>query len=81
MILHIGGDVAVRLRDVVAVIDRSAIEHSPATQEFLALAKAEGRYVASEEEPKSYVVTTRLVYASPITALTLARRAQAGEVL
>jgi hypothetical protein len=81
MLLHIGGDVTVRLRDVVAVIDQNALRHSAVTREFVALAKAEGRFVAGAEEAKSYVVTTSLVYASPISALTLARRAQLGEVL
>ena len=82
MLLHIGGDVSVRLREIVVLLDGEAVKHSAASREFIELAKAEGRFVAtSREEPKSYVITTHLVYASPISALTLARRAELGEVL
>jgi hypothetical protein len=81
VILHIGGDQAVRRREIVAIFDRRAVKMSKATKEFLELAQAEGRFVPCPEEPKSYVVTADKVYASPISVWTLARRATSEEVL
>lgn len=78
MLLHIGSDVSVRLADVILILDREAVETSAATREFLQWAKTEDRLrsvTQDQEPPKSVIVTRNLVYMSPISSLTLGRRA------
>ena len=78
MLLHIGSDVSVHVRDVIMILDREAAEHSAATREFLKWAKAEDRLrsvLLGNEQPKSFVVTGECVYLSPISSITLGRRA------
>lgn len=82
LLLHIGGDTSVRLREVIAIVDVSAIDSSPQTRDFVALAKAEGRVEGViDASVKSLVILESQVYPSPISSTTLARRAAAGEIL
>lgn len=77
MILHLGSDVAIRTRDLVAVFDYAAICESVGSKEFLEVMKSEGKLVrVSDETVKSAVVTSGNVYLSPISSLTIARRAR-----
>ena len=75
MVLHIGGDVFVSLRDIVAVLRVKAGEEN----EFLAENEARGQVIRLEEKIKSAVVVRRgereTVYYSPISAATLLKRA------
>jgi len=72
--LHLGGDVIVRLKDVIAIIDLE-VTNSPASKEYLQIAKDEGFLVdVSEGVPKSFVTTDKKVYLSPISSVTLKKR-------
>ena len=82
LLLHIGGDTSIRLREVIAIVDVSAIDSSPHTRDFVALAKAEGRIEGVlDESVKSLVILGSKVYPSLISSATLARRAAAGEIV
>lgn len=70
----------VRLREVVAIVNSDQAGASRWTREFLEVAVSEGRLRDVPRETKSFVITDRTVYPSPISALTLARRALNGEV-
>jgi hypothetical protein len=75
MFIHIGGDTMVRLREVIGIFDAQAREN-PATAELLSRLEREGAMeVVDVGEIKSYVVTDCKVYGSPISSLTLKRRA------
>jgi len=77
LFLHLGADVVVSLRDVVAILDVRTRETSRATDEYLQLAGSERRAVdISGGNPKSFVVTTTGVMYSPISSLTLRKRAE-----
>lgn len=77
MFLHIGGDVAVALRDVVAIVDARAAHGGSTGGDLLSAVKLGGaRFASTEGEPSAYVVTTEAVYASSISPSTLRRRAQ-----
>ena len=74
MFLHLGGDVIVRVKDVVAIIDLETAD-APASKEYLQIAKDEGFLVdVSEGSPKSFVTTDQKVYLSPISSVTLKKR-------
>lgn len=73
--IHIGGDTMVRLKDVIGIFDIQS-ENSEGTAFFLKRSKEQDRVEVVElGEIKSYVVTNNKVYFSPISSLTLKKRA------
>ncbi len=76
MFIHLGGDVMVQSKEVIAIFDVKMNYSSDSTKEFLDVADEEGFVVVIDEnETKSFVVTTRKVFYSPISSLTLKKRA------
>lgn len=76
MFLHIGGDMVVLKKDIIAIIDKNTSLASDATKEFLDTGKTEGffKHVSEHEKIKSYVITEQDIYLSPISAVTLLKR-------
>ncbi|QQE78959.1 extracellular matrix regulator RemB [Alicyclobacillus sp. SO9] len=75
MFIHIGGDTMVRLEDIIGIFDLSA-KDSPDTNSYLELAKrANSAKIIDVGELKSFVVTNKALYYSPISSLTLRKRA------
>ncbi len=79
MILHLGGDEAVYSKDIVMIMDVQTAGQAPYTRKFLMQMEEQGRMVLLDESVKSYVVVAHerenaRVYASPISAATLAKR-------
>lgn len=72
MYIHIGGDSVVYARDVVAILDVRTVSAADSTKDFL---QKSAMVSNSETEVKSFVVTLEKVYGSPISSLTLKRRA------
>lgn len=77
MFIHIGGDTMVRLREIIGIFDihmQSSAESSPLFERAY-----ENRSICMIEtpggEPKSIVITDGHVYLSPISSLTLKKRA------
>lgn len=86
MFLHLGMDVVVAQSDVIAILDLETTSISKMTREFLDLAQRRNRVIAiGNELPKSYVVAGDkeefLLYVSPISAQTLAKRAMGNSWL
>lgn len=79
MFLHIGGQVSVPVRDLVAMLDMEIAKKSPLTAEFLSRVR-EDRGVLSVDghEPRCAVITPSTVYLSPISLPTLRRRLEAA---
>lgn len=76
MFLHVGADVVVSVKRVVAIFDLRSSGVAETTREFLALAQGEKRVTdISGGDPKSLVLTDSEVYLSPISSLTLMKRA------
>lgn len=76
MFLHVGADVVVSLKRVVAILDLRSSKEAESTREFLAMAQRERRILdVASGEPKSVVLTDTNVYLSPISSLTLKKRA------
>lgn len=77
MFLHLGGDVVVPKKDVIAILDiRTKL--SPVTKEFIEIAKDEGfiKNISDYNKEKSYVVTTKEIFLSPISCTTLKKRSE-----
>ncbi len=78
MFLHIGQEVSILIKDIVAIIDLKTKYNSQCTKEFLNVAAEEDFIVSLTTEPNSFIVTTERIYLSPISAMTLKKRASDG---
>ena len=76
MVLHLGGDVVIPMKDVIGIFDLETSEDSQTNKEFLEIVKEEGFVrVLSEDAPKTFVLTECnnkiKIYLSPISSSTL----------
>jgi hypothetical protein len=80
MFLHLGADVMVLKKDIVAILDVHAGLVNP-TPDFLRTARNQSTLEAVAEvgKERSYVITTDVVYLSPISCGTLKKRAAVPE--
>lgn len=79
MFLHVGGDVVIPMKNVIAILDIETTTMSKDTKEFLKIAEEEGFIEAiSNDLPKSFIITEKnkksKIYLSPISSLTLQKR-------
>lgn len=83
MYLHVGKNVVVRKKSIVAICDLDNSSHSHITRAYLTAAEKGGRVVnVSDDLPKSFVVcmdedNTETVYLSQLASATLNRRMDA----
>jgi hypothetical protein len=89
MFLHIGKNIVVNTRDIIAIIDISGSAGSKDTDNFISIAEEEGFVErVSGEEVKSVIISERtekirkskktsksVIYFSPISSATLCKRA------
>lgn len=80
MFLHLGGDVVIPSKNIIAIFDIDSTTISKDTKEFLHIAEEEGFIeTISDEIPKSFVITETdkksKIYLSPISSITLQKRA------
>ncbi len=77
MFLHLGGDVVVSKEDIIAILDVRT-RQAPITKEFIEIARDEGfiKSIYDQEKEKSFIITTRDIYMSPISCVTLKKRAE-----
>jgi len=77
--LHLGQNVMVKKSEITAIFDLDTSTVSPKTRDFLTNAKKAGKVIEiGGGLPRSFAVCTDRVYVSPISAQTLAKRAEAG---
>ena len=74
MFLHLGSDVSVALKDVIAINDYSYLK--TINKEFLKNMRSK-KFIfdISENDPKSFVITDKKIYLSAISSVTLKKRA------
>ncbi|MFC5711652.1 extracellular matrix regulator RemB [Thalassorhabdus alkalitolerans] len=75
MFIHLGGDTVIRAKDVVAILDYETNKSSAISQQFLNAKDKKDIIEISADLQKSIVVTDDILYFSPISSLTLKRRA------
>ncbi len=77
MFIHIGNDEVVLTKDVIMILDRYALI-SKDTSDFLQVAREEGFVVEPSEQgkdKKSLIITDKKMIFSPISSVTLLKRA------
>jgi len=77
MFLHLGGDVVVLKKDVIAILNIQTAK-AATTKEFIEIARDEGfiKNIYEKDREKSFVVTTKDIYMSPISCSTLKKRSE-----
>jgi len=80
MFIHLGKDVAVPVKNIIAILDMESTTTSKITKEFLSVAQEEGFIEnISEDLPKSFIITEQdkksKIYLSHISSVTLHKRA------
>ena len=74
MFLHLGSDVSVALKDVIAINDYSYLK--TINKEFLKNMRSKKFIIdIPENDPKSFVITDKKIYLSAISSVTLKKRA------
>jgi len=85
MIVHIGNDVVIPVKNIVAVIGIDTIESEDCNKEFLKKAKDRGfiKDISNNDKQKSVILAKAkdkcIVYLSPISSITIARRIAADK--
>ncbi|NLI60942.1 MAG: DUF370 domain-containing protein [Clostridiales bacterium] len=79
MTLHLGGDVVIPMKDIIAIFDMPTSTISEINNEFLEIAKEEGFIEKiSDEIPKTFVLAElkhkTMIFLSPISSSTLLKR-------
>jgi extracellular matrix regulatory protein B len=73
MYIHIGEDLNVRVKDVIAILDKESVNSSSLAEEFLK--RHEGKVInLAKHSFKSVVITNTQIYLSPLASGTLKRR-------
>lgn len=75
MFLHLGGDVVVLKKDIIAILDVRTAQ-AAVTKEFIEIAGDEGfiKNIYEKDREKSFIVTSKDIYMSPISCSTLKKR-------
>ena len=81
MFIHLGGNVVVAKKNIIAIMDLEACSHSVYTKNFLKMSEEDGFVIkiSEEDEPKAFVLAERkkktIIYLTPISSMTLFKRA------
>lgn len=79
MFLHIGNSRVVSLEEIVGIFDME-LEQNAVTLQFLESFPAEKDGSGSRESKNSFIVTTKKIFYSPISPLTLQRRVEKNQI-
>ncbi len=78
MLVHLGEDIMVPYRRVIAILSLRAISASHDSRTFMSWADQRGRVFGNSSQARSAVLTDDGVYLSPISPDTLKRRLGQG---
>lgn len=77
MYIHLGDEIVIQTKQVIAILDYQVYTSSPINEEVLKIVQKTDDYIQiGNEHTKSIVVTNDKIYLSPLAPNTLKRRAQ-----
>lgn len=75
MYIYLGGDTAIRTRDIIGIFDMDTSTVNKATRDYLSKAEKEKRLIyVNYELPKSFIVCRDKIYVCPLNTATLLKR-------
>lgn len=73
--LHIGNNYSVDVRDIIGIFDMDNTTVTSCTKQLLDKAQKDKKlFLATYELPKTYIITSKRVYLSQLSASTLKKR-------
>lgn len=76
MYIHIGGDYAVHIHDIIAVLDLDNTIGTGVSQEFMRKAEKQGKIInAAKDLPRAMLITDREIYITSLSAQAISKRA------
>lgn len=81
MFLHLGSDVMVPVKEVLAIFDYKTMELEENKAFFTSMRQEKEVVAIGSDEIKSYVITDDKIYLSVISSLTLKKRAQSVKAM
>lgn len=76
MYLHIGHDILVPTRSIIALLNRDLLETSPEFRHLYNRLRMDGKVTGDPQEAKTVILTSETIYLSNISSQTLVRRAE-----
>lgn len=78
MFIHLGGDIVVSKEEVIAILNTQLLKKAEVNREFMVLAESDGFIIpiTEKENAKSLVITSKRIYLSPISSVTLKKRSE-----
>ncbi len=78
MFIHLGGDTVVPKEEVIAILNLQLVNKSDINREFMELAEDDGfiTSITDNATPKSFIITTKKIFLSPISPTTLKKRSK-----
>lgn len=77
MFIHLGENIVIQAREMIAIIDGNLVDESTILREFVDINMGKNNIIKiSNGSAKSIVITERNVYFSPLSTVTLKRRLQ-----
>lgn len=76
MFIHLGGDVVVSKDEVITILNNQLMKKNEINKEFMELAEEDGflSLITERANAKSLIITSKRVYMSPISSMTLKKR-------
>ncbi|WP_456277186.1 extracellular matrix regulator RemB [Bacillus sp. AK128] len=75
MFIHLGENVVVPIREIVAILDGQLFNSSTIVQEFIEGQRKTKEIIEISSTMKTIIVTLNQIYFSPLASVTLKRRA------
>jgi len=74
--IHLGSDVLINKKKIVAIIDLETVTDSKINKEFLNNIKNSNKinYISEKGNEKTLIITVKEYYLSPISSITLLKR-------
>lgn len=77
MFLHLGEDTVITDKNIIGIFDMDTSTVNKATRDYLSKAEKDKKVIyVNYDLPKSFVVTDKEVYISPVNTSTLNKRAK-----
>lgn len=78
MFIHLGGDVVVSKEEVIAILNTQLLKKAETNREFIESAESDGFIspISDRNNAKSLVITSKKIYLSPISSVTLKKRSE-----
>ena len=74
MYLDIGGEKALRSKDVIGIFDMDTATQMPATKKYLIRAEKGGNMYPTNDIPRAFILTDDGVYLSQVSPVSLKKR-------